>query len=98
MREVIDPKARYQVTMQILREYWVMHVYVRVKIIFSKICIRMLLSVFYTCTLLIATCFWLSMCSGGMNGYMHLCEGEACPAMFTSPVDGMPNITSNQVL
>ncbi|KAG0597626.1 hypothetical protein M758_12G009600 [Ceratodon purpureus] len=36
--------------------------------------------------------------SGSMNGYMYLCEGEACPAMFTSPVDGMPNITNNQVL
>jgi 5'-3' exoribonuclease 2 len=38
------------------------------------------------------------MASGGMNGRMHLCEGEACPPTFTSPVDGCPNITSNQVL
>lgn len=36
--------------------------------------------------------------SGGMNGSMYLCEGEACPAMFTSPVDGMSNIINNQVL
>ncbi|CAM6045441.1 unnamed protein product [Sphagnum compactum] len=36
--------------------------------------------------------------SGGMNGFLHLCDGDACPAMFTSPVDNMPNITNNQVL
>ncbi|KAL2634973.1 hypothetical protein R1flu_006452 [Riccia fluitans] len=36
--------------------------------------------------------------SGGMNGFMCLCEGEACPAMYRSPVEGMDNITNNQVL
>ncbi|BBN04921.1 5'-3' exoribonuclease 2 [Marchantia polymorpha subsp. ruderalis] len=36
--------------------------------------------------------------SGGMNGYLYLCDGEACPAMFRSPVEGMSSITNNQVL
>lgn len=36
--------------------------------------------------------------SGGMNGFMGLCDGDACPAIFTSPVEGMPNILNNQVL
>uniref|UniRef100_A0A0C9S9W9 5'-3' exoribonuclease n=1 Tax=Wollemia nobilis TaxID=56998 RepID=A0A0C9S9W9_9CONI len=36
--------------------------------------------------------------SGGMNGFLCLCEGEACPPIFTSPIEGMENITNNQVL
>ena len=36
--------------------------------------------------------------SGSMNGCMYLCKGKACPFMFTSTIDGMPNITNNQVL
>lgn len=36
--------------------------------------------------------------SGGMNGFIGLCNGDACPPIFTSPVEGMPNISNNQVL
>ncbi|XP_024535005.1 5'-3' exoribonuclease 3-like isoform X1 [Selaginella moellendorffii] len=36
--------------------------------------------------------------SDGMNGFFGLCNGDACPPMFTSPVAEMPNITDNQVL
>lgn len=36
--------------------------------------------------------------SGGMNGFLCLCDGDACPPIFTSPVKGMENITNNQVL
>lgn len=36
--------------------------------------------------------------SGGMNGFVGLCNGDACPAVFTSPVEGMPNILDNQAL
>lgn len=33
-----------------------------------------------------------------MNGFFCLCDGEACPPIFTSPIKGMENITNNQVL
>eukprot|EP00249_Psilotum_nudum_P024522 c29209_g1_i5 orf=683-3985(-) len=36
--------------------------------------------------------------SGDMNGFLSLCDGEACPSIFRSPVKGMPNISNNQVL
>lgn len=36
--------------------------------------------------------------SGGMNGFLCLCHGEACPPIFISPIKGMENITHNQVL
>ncbi|KAJ7545268.1 hypothetical protein O6H91_09G113200 [Diphasiastrum complanatum] len=36
--------------------------------------------------------------SGGTNGFFSLCNGDACPPIFTSPVGGMPTITNNQVL
>ncbi|KAJ7532305.1 hypothetical protein O6H91_14G082200 [Diphasiastrum complanatum] len=36
--------------------------------------------------------------SGGMNGFFSLCNGDACPPIFTSPIDQMPTITNNQVL
>jgi len=36
--------------------------------------------------------------SDGMNGLIQMCTGEACPSTFRSPVDGLPNITNNQVL
>ncbi|KAI5058096.1 hypothetical protein GOP47_0026894 [Adiantum capillus-veneris] len=36
--------------------------------------------------------------SGGMNGFIGLCNGEACPPVFTSPVEGMPTILDNKVL
>ncbi|KAH9297320.1 hypothetical protein KI387_029002 [Taxus chinensis] len=36
--------------------------------------------------------------SGGLNGYFCLCDGEACPPIFTSPIKEMENIINNQVL
>ncbi|KAJ8539575.1 hypothetical protein K7X08_013827 [Anisodus acutangulus] len=36
--------------------------------------------------------------SGGMNGYLSLCSGDPCPPMFRSPIEGMENITQNQVI
>jgi len=36
--------------------------------------------------------------SGGLNGYFCLCDGDACPPVFTSPVKEMENIVNNQVL
>ncbi|KAJ8561331.1 hypothetical protein K7X08_027521 [Anisodus acutangulus] len=36
--------------------------------------------------------------SGGMNGYLSLCSGDPCPRMFKSPIEGMENITQNQVI
>ncbi|KAH7290458.1 hypothetical protein KP509_30G049400 [Ceratopteris richardii] len=36
--------------------------------------------------------------SGGMNGFMGLCNGDACPPVFTSPIEGMPNVLDNKVL
>lgn len=33
--------------------------------------------------------------SGGMNGFMYLCEGEVCLVMFIFLVDGMFNIINN---
>ncbi|XP_055811558.1 5'-3' exoribonuclease 3-like isoform X1 [Solanum dulcamara] len=37
-------------------------------------------------------------CSGGMNGYLSLCSGDPCPPIFRSPIEGMENITQNQVI
>ncbi|XP_060173494.1 5'-3' exoribonuclease 3-like isoform X1 [Lycium barbarum] len=39
-----------------------------------------------------------STCSGGMNGYLSLCSGDPCPPIFRSPIEGMENITQNQVI
>ncbi|XP_004252797.1 5'-3' exoribonuclease 3-like isoform X2 [Solanum lycopersicum] len=36
--------------------------------------------------------------SGGMNGYLSLCRGDPCPSIFKSPIEGMENITQNQVI
>ncbi|XP_058084387.1 5'-3' exoribonuclease 3-like [Magnolia sinica] len=36
--------------------------------------------------------------SGGMNGYLSLCNGDPCPPIFRSPVTGMEDIMNNQVL
>lgn len=36
--------------------------------------------------------------SGGMNGYLSLCNGDPCPPVFRSPVEGMEDITDNQVI
>ncbi|KAF9620796.1 hypothetical protein IFM89_014733 [Coptis chinensis] len=36
--------------------------------------------------------------SGGMNGYLSVCSGDACPPMFRSPVMRMEDILNNQVL
>ncbi|XP_057818492.2 5'-3' exoribonuclease 3 isoform X2 [Cryptomeria japonica] len=36
--------------------------------------------------------------SGGLNGYFSLCNGDACPPIFTSPIQEMENIINNQVL
>ncbi|KAM3199789.1 5'-3' exoribonuclease 3 isoform X1 [Capsicum annuum] len=39
-----------------------------------------------------------STCSGGMNGYLSLCSGDPCPPIFRSPIEGMEDITQNQVI
>lgn len=36
--------------------------------------------------------------SGGMNGYLHLCEEECCPSVIRSPVKDMLHITNNEAL
>lgn len=36
--------------------------------------------------------------SGGMNGYLSLCDGDPCPPVFRSPVKGMEDIMDNQVI
>ncbi|XP_047326533.1 5'-3' exoribonuclease 3-like [Impatiens glandulifera] len=36
--------------------------------------------------------------SGGMNGYISLCNGEPCPRIFRSPVKGLMDIADNQVI
>ncbi|CAN4095442.1 unnamed protein product [Withania somnifera] len=36
--------------------------------------------------------------SGGMNGYLSLCSGNPCPPTFRSPIEGMEDITQNQVI
>uniref|UniRef100_A0A7N0V271 5'-3' exoribonuclease n=1 Tax=Kalanchoe fedtschenkoi TaxID=63787 RepID=A0A7N0V271_KALFE len=36
--------------------------------------------------------------SGGMNGYISLCNGDPCPPVFRSPVEGMKDIMDNQVI
>ncbi|XP_026456234.1 5'-3' exoribonuclease 3-like [Papaver somniferum] len=36
--------------------------------------------------------------SGGMNGYLSLCNGDPCPPVFRSPVSEMEDIMDNQVI
>ncbi|XP_010255163.1 PREDICTED: 5'-3' exoribonuclease 3 isoform X2 [Nelumbo nucifera] len=36
--------------------------------------------------------------SGGMNGYISLCNGDPCPPVFRCPVTGMEDIMNNQVI
>ncbi|KAK1273169.1 5'-3' exoribonuclease 3 [Acorus gramineus] len=36
--------------------------------------------------------------SDGMNGYISLCSGDPCPPVFRSPIIGMEDIVSNQVI
>ncbi|KAI3871650.1 hypothetical protein MKX03_033383 [Papaver bracteatum] len=36
--------------------------------------------------------------SGGMNGYLSICNGDPCPPVFQSPVPGMEDIMNNQVI
>ncbi|EHA8590959.1 5'-3' exoribonuclease 2 [Cocos nucifera] len=36
--------------------------------------------------------------SGGMNGYLSLCDGDPCPPVFRSPVKEMEDIMDNQVI
>ncbi|KAI3937855.1 hypothetical protein MKW92_025261 [Papaver armeniacum] len=36
--------------------------------------------------------------SGGMNGYLSLCNGDPCPLVFQSPVPKMEDIMNNQVM
>ena len=105
VQEDIDPRARFELGIQIppCIGPWYKYLFIDVHLclrlgVISWTCICTLLGYFTLRTLLITIFFWLSMCSGNMNGSMYLCEGEACPAMFTSPVDGLPNITNNQVL
>ncbi|XP_077219682.1 5'-3' exoribonuclease 3 [Tasmannia lanceolata] len=40
----------------------------------------------------------IPIASGGMNGYLSLCHGDPCPPIFQSPVKGMEDIISNQVI
>ncbi|MCL7043730.1 hypothetical protein MKW94_007646 [Papaver nudicaule] len=36
--------------------------------------------------------------SGGMNGYLSVCNGDPCPPVFRSPVSKMEHIMNNQVI
>ncbi|XP_020599463.1 5'-3' exoribonuclease 3 isoform X2 [Phalaenopsis equestris] len=36
--------------------------------------------------------------SGGMNGYLSLCNGDPCPPVFRSPINGLEDIMDNQVI
>lgn len=36
--------------------------------------------------------------SDGMNGFLSPCEGDPCPSSYPSPIKGMQDIDSNQVL
>ncbi|PKA54391.1 5'-3' exoribonuclease 3 [Apostasia shenzhenica] len=36
--------------------------------------------------------------SGGMNGYLSLCNGDPCPPVFRSPIKGLEDIMDNQVI
>ncbi|GJP46035.1 hypothetical protein CLOM_g5377 [Closterium sp. NIES-68] len=36
--------------------------------------------------------------SGGMNGYLVLCDGQPCPPMLRAPMSGFETIVSNQVI
>ncbi|KAK9165213.1 hypothetical protein Scep_000404 [Stephania cephalantha] len=38
------------------------------------------------------------LASGGMNGYLSLCNGDPCPPIFRSPVAGLEDIVNNQVI
>lgn len=40
----------------------------------------------------------LILCSGGMNGYISLCNGDPCPPVFRSPVKGLEDIMDNRVM
>jgi hypothetical protein len=33
-----------------------------------------------------------------MSGSMFLCDGDACPVVFPSPIKDMGNVNNNQVL
>ncbi|KAF9620441.1 hypothetical protein IFM89_012618 [Coptis chinensis] len=36
--------------------------------------------------------------SGGMNGYLALCNEDPCPSIFSSPVNGLEDIMNNHVI
>lgn len=38
------------------------------------------------------------ICSDGMNGYISPAAGDSHASIFKSPVDGMEDIKSNQVM
>ncbi|PKU62148.1 5'-3' exoribonuclease 3 [Dendrobium catenatum] len=40
----------------------------------------------------------IEFCSGGMNGYLSLCNGDPCPPVFRSPIKGLEDIMDNQVI
>jgi 5'-3' exoribonuclease 4 len=40
----------------------------------------------------------LFISSGGMNGYLWACERNVLSSIVPSPIDGLPDIESNQVL
>ncbi|GAV67835.1 zf-CCHC domain-containing protein/XRN_N domain-containing protein [Cephalotus follicularis] len=39
-----------------------------------------------------------AVCSGGMNGYISPCAGDAHPPIFRSPVENMEDIMTNEVI
>lgn len=34
--------------------------------------------------------------SGGMNGFLHLCDGDPCPTVLRAPYKGVGDIHNNQ--
>jgi len=40
----------------------------------------------------------ITTCSDGMNGYLTPCSGETHPPVFRSPMEGMEDILTNQVM
>lgn len=42
--------------------------------------------------------YLMQYCSGGMNGFIWLCERNGWRIVIPSPVSGLPDITNNQVL
>lgn len=40
----------------------------------------------------------LFVASGGMNGYLWACERNVLNSIVLSPIDGLPDTESNQVL